>query len=186
MESTTSAPNTPKEKAPKQKTNDVSQTDDSSSEVTEVTEVIEVTENNIDILNNEDKAISMTPPEELRVQAQKENREEKDSGDTQHADSNNTTTTKGMERSISLQVNTDDLDDDDTVDDTRTISTPNSSSGFSDNQSEAKLLSPFLYFTHALREERNRSKLCKAVGSCMNEISHIEEIFGKQILKVRK
>jgi hypothetical protein len=46
--------------------------------------------------------------------------------------------------------------------------------------------SPFLYFTHALREETNRSKLCLAVGSCMNEISQIEEIFGKQILKVKK
>jgi hypothetical protein len=54
-----------------------------------------------------------------------------------------------------------------------------------DSFQEIDILSPFLYFTHALREELNRSKLCLAVGSCMSDISQIEDIFGKQILKVR-
>ena len=47
-----------------------------------------------------------------------------------------------------------------------------------------EISSLFLYFTHALREGRSRSKLCASVGNCMNDISQIEETFGKHILKV--
>ena len=103
-------------------------------------------------------------------------------------------------RSLSLLVNTDDIDDvsecgseggsgvpPSSTRSTHSLtqalaqshSSPSSSSSSSDT-----VVSPLLYFTHSLREERSRSKLCVAVGNCMNDMSHIEEIFGKQFLKV--
>lgn len=91
-----------------------------------------------------------------------------------------------VDRSLSMLVNTDDIDEKPLSNAYSGADSPSTSSTSSTASScqEEFMNSPFLHFTHALREERSRSKLCLAVGSCMNEISQIEETFGKQILKV--
>lgn len=88
-------------------------------------------------------------------------------------------------RSLSLLVNTDEVSANSSSSNSISGSEPPSTSSSSSTNSQGEFMnSPFLHFTHALREERSRSKLCLAVGNCINEISQIEETFGKQILKV--
>ena len=81
-----------------------------------------------------------------------------------------------MNRSISLQVHASEYADD--------VSDEEVQKSSNDGNEEFEITSPFLYFTHALREERNRAKICFAFGNCMQDISSIEEVYGKQILKV--
>jgi hypothetical protein len=180
MESRECTPSTTKEEeeedtlVQKSTKKDASQTDGDSSEdviETEETAVIESKSSNNEGIS-EEKTASL-------LQEQKEVEEDCDCDKQPLAD------IKEVARSLSLHIDTDDLHD--TVDGASAISTPAIVFPQEEKEEEIEeILSPFLYFTHALREESNRSKLCLAVGSCMNEISQIEEIFGKQILKVRR
>ena len=174
MESTASAP---KEDIIEQKTNDTSDSSYSSSSSSEVTDMAAMINDELHSNDDLSQDRAASPVAELQQQALKESSEEKDIDDTQAV----VDITEGLQRTASLLVNTDNLDDVGGQ-----LSIPDTNSTYSDYDLNAEITSPFLHFTHALREERNRSKLCLVVGSCMNEISHIEETFGKQILKVRQ